>query len=525
MLYEKASEFRLHLNEPWDVGYDEYNVYPDASLLTISLSRTLGISRDNLLVTAGSDQGIDAIVRSVKGTVLVLDPDFPRYVEHAQNAERRVIKIPLSLEENVFPVRAVMEAAIDAQLVFFSSVGNPTGYTIPDGFLEEFCRTFPEVFVCVDDCYREFLGTSTHHWAAQTPNILSIGSISKVGFPGLRIGYAVGAPQSIERIRRFVSPFAVAGHSLLKAEQLLGDPGFSGVVRNRVADQVAARDLLADSLRKRQIRFMRPTGNWILARFGEGATWLAEQLKRQHVLVQAQSHPLLREWIRISTPNVSAIRNFIEILDEVMHSTIEIKQGLFKTGFDVHHAPNWHNAARAARIGNKIYGIDHIAITVKDRSRHENLVEDLIQEGGTIVEGPGIWPNDFCEHLDEVKPDLSMNFATVKLRSGGMLVISAPVVTGDQIDRWRRTREADVVHHIAIHTNDISNTAAELSELGWKPLTKAPVTDGNLEQWFLHNEQNQILELIRRHRPGVETFSCGNISELRKAEKPLVSSS
>ncbi len=457
-------------------------------------------------------------MRSVNGPVLVLDPDFSRYAEHAENALIPLLKVELAVRGDSFPEAEIIAAASDARLAMFSTVGNPTGYTIPDDFLVTLRRLHPDLVICLDDCYGAFLGKTCHEWAVHTPNTVMLGSFSKIGFPGLRVGFAIGAPELVERMRKFVSPFAVAGPSLAAAERLIGRPDFVRLIEANVERQQQARDFLSSELTRQNFEIARPTGNWILARLGDGAKRLAEELGRRNVLVHASSHPRLRQWLRISTPNLQAVQQFVVTFGDILESAVILRDGLFRFNIDHLNPRRWNEASFVVRIGTEVLGVDHVAIVLGSAAAYEELVADLVSHGGVILEGPGIWPDDFCEHLEHVSPDLSMRFATVKLESGGLLVISAPVAAGDQLDRWRAARGGDAVHHVAIHTDSLTSLAETLTAQGWKPMSEEPVSDGVLEQWFLRNEEGQILELIARSSEGSATFSCTNIGKRRRIE-------
>jgi hypothetical protein len=61
--------------------------------------------------------------------------------------------------------------------------------------------------------------------------------------------------------------------------------------------------------------------------------------------------------------------------------------------------------------------------------------------------------------------------------------------------------------------------AAHWIATGWIPLSKAPVVDEGLAQWFFTNADGQVIELIGRSGDGQATFTCSNIKALRLAEK------
>ena len=508
---------RLHLNEPWTQEGDALSVYPDPTALQHAVAEWHEVPPRCELLTVGCDHAIDTVIRAFGGPVVVLDPDFPRYVDWVNNSGQQLVKVPVPPDGTCFPADELMAAAKNARMIILAKRGNPTGYDVPDGFIVDLHNANRDLIIVLDDCYGPLVGVTHHGWAAKTPNVIAVWSFSKVGFPGLRVGGIVATSEMIATMKRFVSPFALSGPSIATALDLLQDPTFSMKAKACIDRQIAARDYLAAEFRQRGVEIANPAGNWIMARIGPAAPKFADELKRRGILVQAPTHPALAGWLRVSTPNLRAVTAFLQAFDEVLAGAVAAEGGLFRLRRDYCEPNGWMNAPFVFRVASKCYPIDHIAITLPDADRHRFFTEQLVLSGAEIVEGPGVWPDEFCDDLPIVDPDLSMQFSTVKL-PGGLLVAAAPANAGDQIDRWRHKRGSDAVHHIAILADDIDGVAADLAADGWTPMTETPVSDGELAQWFLRNSAGQIIEIISRPIGGDATFTCGNIAALRQAE-------
>jgi HAD superfamily hydrolase (TIGR01548 family) len=97
----------------------------------------------------------------------------------------------------------------------------------------------PHALVVIDQAYVEFADDDPLPHLLDFPNVLITRTFSKAwGLPGLRIGFAIGAPEVISAMRRVAPPYAVSGPALVVADAVLaaGD----GAVRSR-ADCLAAR--------------------------------------------------------------------------------------------------------------------------------------------------------------------------------------------------------------------------------------------------------------------------------------------
>ena len=67
--------------------------------------------------------------------------------------------------------------------------------------------------------------------------------------------------------------------------------------------------------------------NWVLAKLGPGAHALAHHLLGQGVEVLAPQHPALREWLRISTPDLDAVHTFTLLLDRALAGPVVESNG------------------------------------------------------------------------------------------------------------------------------------------------------------------------------------------------------
>jgi hypothetical protein len=170
----------------------------------------------------------------------------------------------------------------------------------------------------------------------------------------------------------------------------------------------------------------------------------------------------------------------------------------------------------------QLYGepvvVDHCVITLPDRPSIESYAESFLPMGSQIVEGPDLFPIEFCNNATTVPADLWLHLVTVLMPSGGLLVLGSPHAAGDQLDRFVHERGFSAVHHVAIRVEDMNTAARFWEKKGFEPLSEHPLDYGSLAQWFLQNSAGQIIELINRHIDNNATFDCQNIAGLRLSE-------
>ncbi len=163
--------------------------------------------------------------------------------------------------------------------------------------------------------------------------------------------------------------------------------------------------------------------------------------------------------------------------------------------------------------------IDHFVITFPSRTELEKYAESFRPYGAKIVEGPDLFPINFCEENISVPSDLWLHLMTLLMPAGGLVVLDAPHAAGDQTDRFQQERGLAAVHHVAIRVENVQNAAIVWQNKNFKPLSERPLDSSSLTQWFLQNPAGQIIELIERSSGNNATFDCKNIAGLRLSEK------
>ena len=201
--------------------------YPpgDYRRLVEAAAATYGVTSDEVVPGAGADEILDMCTKAFlpAGRVAVISvPTYAMYRIHAEQRGGRVTSVPrLGPGDGwAMDVRAVRAAARDATLVWICNPNNPTGRLEPDGAIEALLGGIaadaaedgrPTPAVVVDEAYGEFTGHSVIPLRTRFPNVVSVRTASKAyAMAGLRVGFAVGTPETIRRIALYRPPGSVS---------------------------------------------------------------------------------------------------------------------------------------------------------------------------------------------------------------------------------------------------------------------------------------------------------------------------
>jgi len=215
---------RLNANEtPWrppgDESADGLNRYPEIrpAALTDRLAELYGLETGQILVTRGSSEAIDLIIRCFcrpgLDDVVICPPTFGMYEVYAQVQGADIISVPLASDAGfAFDVDAVLEAWTErTKLVFVCSPNNPTGNSVPTADLLRLANELRgRGIVVVDGAYLEFADADpTQELLEACANVIVLRTLSKaLGLAGIRCGAAVAAPAIIELIGCILPPYS-----------------------------------------------------------------------------------------------------------------------------------------------------------------------------------------------------------------------------------------------------------------------------------------------------------------------------
>jgi len=270
---------------------------PQPQALRGRLAALYGVDPAQLLVTRGSDEGIDLLVRAFcragRDGVLVAPPCFGMYAACARIQGAPLVEVPLRDEDGRWHLdEAAVLRAVDARavrVVFLSSPANPTGQALAPEAVERLGRALQgRCLLVMDEAYLEFSRVpGATPLLARLPNLVVLRTLSKAhALAGARIGGVLADPGVIRVLANLMPPYPVPAPSAAVALAALA-PDVLAATQARAARIASARDDLAQALARRAIvrRVYPSEGNFVLARF-DGAQRVFDRLLANGVVVR-----------------------------------------------------------------------------------------------------------------------------------------------------------------------------------------------------------------------------------------------
>lgn len=267
--------------------------------------RGLRTDPDQVLITAGAQQGIDlcaALALRPGDSVLVESPTYPGAIDAFARYGAHVVSIPFDSHwDRPATLRQAIEAHAPRLVYLMPGTHNPTGRSLPDTRRREIARLADqhELYVIEDNTLAdiEFSPRDRPLVAAYATgdHVLTLGSLSKSAWGGLRTGWIRAEASLISRLARSKAAKDLSSSPItqLLAQRVLND--FDSVAALRRAQLAGRAGFLRDRLRAvlPEWSFAEAAGGlslWVRLPFGSGDEFAQSALRHGVAVIPGSAH-------------------------------------------------------------------------------------------------------------------------------------------------------------------------------------------------------------------------------------------
>ncbi|MCM0083990.1 threonine-phosphate decarboxylase CobD [Geomonas sp. Red32] len=255
--------------------------YPDKGAVELKerIASYHGLAPEEVAVGNGSTELIHLLPRLVAGAgkrALIVAPAFAEYAAALERAGWEIEYFHLTKEDGfaLDAARLKERLALGYDLLFLCNPANPTGILTPAETIWDvirLCRA-SGTFLALDEAFMDFCEeASAKELVRGVPNVLLLRSMTKFfAIPGLRLGYALGAAETIASLAALQDPWSVNTAAQVAGVASLADEDYRTRTRKLVAGE---RAFLAGELaRYPQLRVYPGAANYLLAEILSGGT-------------------------------------------------------------------------------------------------------------------------------------------------------------------------------------------------------------------------------------------------------------
>ncbi len=204
------------------IQISDLSSYPKSQKVLIDIiSQKFGVESEQILLGNGSEQLIKLACQTFleqDDIVLVEDGSFPLFSKESILAGAKV---------TFFDFSDIRKSNKIACLLLFANPKTPSGESITNKQIRSLLnRLRPEVAI-IDEANGEFLKKSFVQEISELNNVIVLRTFSKVfGLAGLRIAFAIGSKNLINKLQNSQQPFSVSSLAIKAAIAALEDNGF-----------------------------------------------------------------------------------------------------------------------------------------------------------------------------------------------------------------------------------------------------------------------------------------------------------
>lgn len=291
--------------------------YPAYGDIVARIAKYAGVSDSNLMITNGSDQGIDLAIRAICNSgdeAIIPAPSFAIYRQFAETENATILE-PLYTQEGGYPTSDVISLTNSkTRLIVISNPNNPSGTSVSREDIESILQAAPNTVVLVDECYYEYLGETVVDLCDTYSNLIVTRTFSKTwGLSSLRLGFLVSNTENIEQLLKIRGPYDVNQLAVIAVEAALENPDYTKDYVKEVMKK--SKPALEKWCKGRKIEYWPSVANFLWT-FPPQASELADYLQSKNILVRPKKDALGRMGLRINLGSMKQTEVLIKTLNE-----------------------------------------------------------------------------------------------------------------------------------------------------------------------------------------------------------------
>ncbi len=264
--------------------------YPERGSVEAMVAASLGVDGAQVLLTNGVDEAIHVLCQAFldRGDAMLLPvPTYSMYEVYGSAAEVQIDTV-LATKDFRFPLDAMLGAIHPrTRLIAIANPNSPTGATVTRGEILAVAEAAPHAVVLVDEAYYHFFGETVIDLIGKVSNLVVARTFSKAyGLAGLRLGALIAAEETMQWLRRVISPYSVNQLALACLPAALED---SAYLDGYVAEVKAARAELAQALTAFGLQHWPSEANFILTRIGAEHSAFVKAMRARGILTRDRS--------------------------------------------------------------------------------------------------------------------------------------------------------------------------------------------------------------------------------------------
>lgn len=296
--------------------------YQKMGELAVMIAKNLGLSRDHIVMAAGSTEGLKATGLTFGkngGEIITADPVYKSLLSYAEQHGAYINRVPVNKEMQHDLEEMERRINNNTSLVFLCNPNNPTGALLPKDKLVDFCNAVADKTILFsDEAYYDYITEPNYpsmiEMVKKGKNVVVSRTFSKVyGLAGLRVGYLVARPDIAERIRQNV----MAKSNMMAVIAAMTAYEEKGFYQDSLNRNMEAKQHIYAILNDLNLPYIPSHTNFVFFQSGQDINQLIPKMLAKEVII-GRPFPPLNNWCRISTGRMEHVEQFGEALKSVL---------------------------------------------------------------------------------------------------------------------------------------------------------------------------------------------------------------
>lgn len=307
-----------------DACGDVASRYPGAAEidLTDALAKKYNVSSENIALGCGSTEilrCVDMAFLAPGKNIVAAQPTFEAVLDYAKITRAEPVTIPLTADHRHDLPKMAAACTSKTGVAYVCNPNNPTGTIVSRDELASFIHAVPaSTLILVDEAYFDFADdprySSADEWIATNPNVVVARTFSKIyGMAGMRLGYAVGAKETIARIREHSLQDNTNAAVLAAGLASLSDAANISSCREKMN---GTRAWLCGELAKDGRSFIPSQANFVMIDMHTDVRPIIDQFAARNILV-GRRFPSMSNFLRITIGTQQETEAFVTALREI----------------------------------------------------------------------------------------------------------------------------------------------------------------------------------------------------------------
>jgi histidinol-phosphate aminotransferase len=309
-----------------EVGRYPFNSTPNDGKLVETIAGIHKVKPENVVLGAGSQEILKSAVRAFTSPfrpLVTAAPTFENCTGLCRRLGHPVYEVKVDSQMRL-DLEGMISVVRGAGLVFLNNPNNPTATVVSAKAVNDFVarvrRISPDTVILIDEAYHEYVTDPEYQTAIplamSEPNVFVARTFSKAhGMAGMRIGYAIGATDSVKPLARLKMPYNISVFGIAASIAALNDPKHLAEERARNTE---ARTFTVKAFESLGCKPSASQGNFLFVDIGKPAREFRDACAAQGVNVGRDFPPFEHSHVRVSIGTMDEMKRATQVFRDVL---------------------------------------------------------------------------------------------------------------------------------------------------------------------------------------------------------------